>query len=203
MVEERVTGPRSGRHGRKYGRPMAASGPDSTAVHAIPLAGERFTGTESIEVTAPYDGAVIGRVPGVRPGRRRPGGGDGQGGAGRRTAAARGSGPRSSTRAARLLAERREEFARIIAAEAAKPIKTARVEAERAVGTFRFAAAEARTLAGEMVPMDANDAGDGKLGFTLRVPDRRRRRDQPVQLPAQPRRPQGRARRSPPAARWC
>ena len=72
--------------------------------------------------------------------------------------------------AARLLTERREDFARIIAAEAAKPIKTARVEAERAVGTFLFAAAEARKLVGEMVPLDAGPPGEGKLGFTLRVP---------------------------------
>ncbi|MGZ4723841.1 MAG: aldehyde dehydrogenase family protein, partial [Ilumatobacteraceae bacterium] len=73
-------------------------------------------------------------------------------------------------KAAQLLAERREHFAMIIAKEAAKPIKTARAEAERAVGTFQFAAAEARKLSGEMVPLDAISAGEGKLGFTLRVP---------------------------------
>ena len=72
--------------------------------------------------------------------------------------------------AADRLAVRHEEFARTIAGEAAKPIKTARVEAARAVGTFRFAAVEARTLTGEMIAMDANDAGLGKFGFTLRVP---------------------------------
>ena len=71
--------------------------------------------------------------------------------------------------AARLTA-RRDEFALIVAKEAAKPIKTARVEAERAVGTFQFAAAEARKLGGEMIPLDAIPAGEGKLGFTLRVP---------------------------------
>ena len=38
------------------------------------------------------------------------------------------------------------------------------------VDTFQFAAAEARTLAGEMVPLDAAQPGEGKLGFTLRVP---------------------------------
>jgi acyl-CoA reductase-like NAD-dependent aldehyde dehydrogenase len=73
-------------------------------------------------------------------------------------------------RAAARLTARREEFAQIIAKEAAKPIKTARVEAERAAGTFQFAAAEARKLGGEMVPLDAIPAGEGKLGFTLRVP---------------------------------
>jgi acyl-CoA reductase-like NAD-dependent aldehyde dehydrogenase len=72
--------------------------------------------------------------------------------------------------AAVRLAARRDEFAEIIAREAAKPIKTARVEAERAVGTFQFAAAEARKLSGEMIPLDAIPAGEGKLGFTLRVP---------------------------------
>lgn len=73
-------------------------------------------------------------------------------------------------KAAARLAARRDEFAEIIAKEAAKPIKTARVEAERAVGTFQFAAAEARKLGGEMIPLDAIPAGEGKLGFTLRVP---------------------------------
>ncbi len=73
-------------------------------------------------------------------------------------------------RAAARLTARREEFAQIIAREAAKPIKTARVEAERAAGTFQFAAAEARKLGGEMVPLDAIPAGEGMLGFTLRIP---------------------------------
>src|SRR4029079_1258578 len=38
------------------------------------------------------------------------------------------------------------------------------------MSTYTFAAVEARTLAGEVVPMDASQAGEGKLAFTLRVP---------------------------------
>src|SRR5438132_4759074 len=72
--------------------------------------------------------------------------------------------------AAHALDDRRESFARTIAAEAAKPLKTARAEAARAVSTFTFAAVEARKLAGEMVPIDASDVGEGKLAFTLRLP---------------------------------
>ena len=49
-------------------------------------------------------------------------------------------------------------------------MKAARVEAARAMSTYTFAAVEARKLAGEMVPMDASQAGEGKLAFTLRVP---------------------------------
>ena len=38
------------------------------------------------------------------------------------------------------------------------------------MSTFTFAAVAARTLAGDVVPMDASAAGEGKLAFTLRVP---------------------------------
>jgi len=38
------------------------------------------------------------------------------------------------------------------------------------MSTYTFAAVEARTLAGEMVPMDAAQAGAGKLAFTVRKP---------------------------------
>src|SRR5438552_5462071 len=49
-------------------------------------------------------------------------------------------------------------------------MKAARVEARRAMSTYTFAAVEAHKLAGEMVPMDASQAGEGKLAFTLRRP---------------------------------
>src|SRR5437588_1114588 len=38
------------------------------------------------------------------------------------------------------------------------------------MSTYTMAAVEARKLAGEMVPMDASQAGEGKLAFTLRMP---------------------------------
>src|SRR5436309_5354139 len=69
-----------------------------------------------------------------------------------------------------MLARRHDEVARQISDEAGKPMKAARVEAKRAMSTFTFAAVEARKLAGEMVPMDASQAGEGKLAFTLRRP---------------------------------
>jgi acyl-CoA reductase-like NAD-dependent aldehyde dehydrogenase len=71
---------------------------------------------------------------------------------------------------AALLRERHDEVASTISAEAGKPMKAARVEAERAVSTFTMAAVEARRLAGEVVPMDASPAGVGKMAYTMRVP---------------------------------
>ena len=73
-------------------------------------------------------------------------------------------------RVAELLAERHDEVAETISAEAGKPMKAARVEAQRAVSTYTHAAVEARRLAGDAVPMDASPAGEGKLAFTVRVP---------------------------------
>ena len=73
-------------------------------------------------------------------------------------------------RVAALLGERHDEIAATISAEAAKPMKAARVEAQRAVSTFTMAAVEARRLAGEVVPMDASPAGVGKMAYTIRVP---------------------------------
>lgn len=138
-------------------------------VRALPLAGERFSSTSSFEVRSPYDDALIGRVPACTPGD-----------VDRAVAMAKAAlhaGPMPLWQRAQILdtaavrlAARRDEFAEIVCREAAKPLKTARVEAERAVGTFQFAAAEARKLSGEMIPLDAIQAGEGKLGFTLRVP---------------------------------
>ena len=92
----------------------------------------------------------------------------------------------------------------MICAEAGKPLKTARVEAERAVSTLHVRGGRGPPARGRgRCRWTPRPPGEGKLAFTLRRPIGDRRRDQPVQLPAQPRRPQGRARRSPPAARSC
>jgi len=119
-------------------------------VTAVPIGSDRVTTADEIVVTSPYDGSEVGRVPACDAGH-----------VDRAVAAATAAlaeplpaHARAAVldRAAVLLAERQEDFARTIAAEAAKPLKTARVEAARAVDTFRFSAAEARTLAGDMVP---------------------------------------------------
>jgi acyl-CoA reductase-like NAD-dependent aldehyde dehydrogenase len=73
-------------------------------------------------------------------------------------------------RVAASLGRRHDEVARLISDEAAKPMKAARVEAKRAMSTYTMAAVEARKLAGEIVPMDGTQAGEGKVAFTLRRP---------------------------------
>src|ERR1700751_1269682 len=126
------------------------------------------TTTDEIEVRSPYSGEVVGRAPKSGPARTREAI-DAAAGALESPLPAH---ERASIldRVAGLLRQRHEDMAQTICAEAGKPIKTARVEASRAVSTYTFAAVEARKLAGDVVPMDASEAGSGKIAFTLRRP---------------------------------
>ena len=68
------------------------------------------------------------------------------------------------------IAMRREELARTIALEAGKPIKTARVEVDRAVFTFQIAAEETKRIYGEIVPLDWLPGNEGRTAEIRRVP---------------------------------
>lgn len=73
-------------------------------------------------------------------------------------------------RTSRAIADNLEDFARTIASEGGKPIKDARIEVTRAVGTFAVAAEEALRLEGEQVPMDRTPGNEGRLAMVLREP---------------------------------
>src|SRR3954453_1932789 len=102
----------------------------------MPLPGEEPNMAEELHVISPYDGSPIGSVPKCSAADVDR--------AVRAAAAVMADAPLAPferaeilDRAAVLLRERHEEFARTIAIEAAKPIKSARVEATRAVSTFQ------------------------------------------------------------------
>lgn len=71
---------------------------------------------------------------------------------------------------ARLVASRREAFARTIALEAGKPITQARGEVDRAVLTVRTAAEEATRIEGRALPLDVAPGADGRFGIVRRFP---------------------------------
>ena len=136
---------------------------------AMLIAGEQVETGEWLEVRSPYDGSLVGRVPradaaltdrAVRTAR---------------VAFEEGGFPQHERgavldRAARLVAEHEDDLTLTIAAEAGKPVKAARVEAQRCVSTLTFSAIAARTLTGEMIPMEGSVTGAGKLGYVLRLP---------------------------------
>jgi acyl-CoA reductase-like NAD-dependent aldehyde dehydrogenase len=142
--------------------------PEHPAVTAAMVAGEPDLGDEAIEVRSPWDRRVVGRVPWL--------------GAGHARAAVDGAwdamqvGLPAWERAAILdrvgadVAARREEFGGLLSSENGKPIGQALLEVDRCVQTLIFSAAEARTLSGRGVPLDAHPAGVGHLGLTVRVP---------------------------------
>lgn len=136
------------------------------------LIGGEWTGDdlEGIEVINPYDDALIGVVPeataelvdqAIVAAK-----------AGAKTMAATPAWKRAEIleKTAALILRDKEEIAGIIAKEAGKSWKFAIAEAERSAETFRFAAVEARSEHGALIPMDASPVSTGRLGFYLREP---------------------------------
>jgi acyl-CoA reductase-like NAD-dependent aldehyde dehydrogenase len=132
------------------------------------LDGEWIETGEWHEVRSPYSGEVVARVPQAGATHAR----QAVDAAARALASPLPAHERAAIldRVAALLRERADDVAQTICAEAGKPMKAARVEADRAVSTFTMAAVEARRLAGDVVPMDASPAGVGKVAYTMRVP---------------------------------
>ncbi|NBU32465.1 MAG: aldehyde dehydrogenase family protein [Actinobacteria bacterium] len=68
------------------------------------------------------------------------------------------------------LQARHEEVARIITDEGGKPIMWSRVEVNRAISTFRWAAEEARRFGGELQRIDTDATSEGRIGVIRRFP---------------------------------
>jgi acyl-CoA reductase-like NAD-dependent aldehyde dehydrogenase len=140
----------------------------ATSERALLIGGEWVETGEWIEVRSPYDGSLVGRVASA-------GTAETERAVDAAEAAMRDPLPAHERaavldRVALSLEERSDVAARTICAEAGKPLKAARVEVTRAISTFTMAAVEARTLAGDVIPMDASPAGAGKLALTIRHP---------------------------------
>ena len=73
-------------------------------------------------------------------------------------------------RAAVLLAQRRDELARLETAELGKPIKDTTYEVVRAAETLQIASAEARRIGGDVLSTDGWPTGHGSSAITVRMP---------------------------------
>jgi acyl-CoA reductase-like NAD-dependent aldehyde dehydrogenase len=69
-----------------------------------------------------------------------------------------------------LLEERREVLELSLVREVGKTRKDAKGELDRAINTFRLSAEEAKRISGEMIPLQATQGSENRLGFTIRVP---------------------------------
>jgi acyl-CoA reductase-like NAD-dependent aldehyde dehydrogenase len=68
------------------------------------------------------------------------------------------------------LTQDRERLARLMVAEAAKPLRFARAEVDRAATTFSLAADEVTRSAGEVLPLDVAPAGIGYTALAVQRP---------------------------------
>jgi acyl-CoA reductase-like NAD-dependent aldehyde dehydrogenase len=140
------------------------------ATHGFFVDGRWMEDGDIVEIKAPYDGSVIARV--VQ-GRRE------------HAEAAISAAVKAFGTTRRLpaferqrvlrqistgIAERKEEFSRILAQEAGKPIKAARTEVERSIFTFNVAAEESTRIYGEFLPLDWQEYTAGRWGIVRRFP---------------------------------
>ncbi|MEU8971593.1 aldehyde dehydrogenase family protein [Streptomyces monashensis] len=142
-----------------------------TSTHAFWLAGRQVTGEDTLDVTSPWDGRLVGRV--AVPSDAQVEEAVAAAYAVRDEFAATPAHVRAAAldHVSKRLVERTEEIAQLISAENGKPIKWARGEVGRAVSVFRFAAEEARRFnGGEAQRLDTDAGGQGRLALTRRFP---------------------------------
>ena len=138
------------------------------ATHGFLVDGKWVEDGDIIDIKAPYDGAIVGRVfQGRRPHAEAA-----------IAAAVKAFGTtrrlpaferqRVLRRVAEGIAKRKEEFSRTLCQEAGKPIKAARTEVERAIFTFSVAAEESTRIYGEYLPLDWQEYTAGRWGIVNR-----------------------------------
>jgi len=140
------------------------------ATHGFFVDGRWHENGDIVEIRAPYDGSLVGRV---TQGRR-------EHADAAITAAVKAFGTtrrlpaferqRVLRRIAASISERKEEFAHTLAQEAGKPIKAARTEIERSIFTFTVASEETTRIYGEFLPLDWQEFTAGRWGIVRRFP---------------------------------
>jgi acyl-CoA reductase-like NAD-dependent aldehyde dehydrogenase len=140
------------------------------ATHGFLVDGKWIEDGDLVQVKAPYDGAIVGRV---FQGKR-------QHAEAAIAAAVKAFGTtrrlpaferqRVLRRVAEGIGLRKDEFSRTLSQEAGKPIKLARTEVERAIFTFTVAAEESTRIYGEYLPLDWQEYTAGRWGIVRRFP---------------------------------
>jgi len=143
----------------------------ATSPQAFWLAGREATGDDTLDVTSPWDGRLVGSIslPSAEQVEEAVA-------AAHRVAGEFAALPAHRRAAAldhvtRRVTERAEEIAELISAENGKPMKWARGEVGRCISVFRWAADEARRFnSGEAQRLDSDAGGAGRLAYTRRFP---------------------------------
>ena len=134
------------------------------------LCGKEWTDGEAMEVRSPWDQGLLGKVTIATRKDAREAVNHAVASVRRTRALPRWKRKEILEDIASVLIDQKERFAQLIVAEAGKPIRTARIEVERAILTFKTAAEEAIRLGGESIPLDLTEGNEGRWGLVQRFP---------------------------------
>ncbi|MFC5864303.1 aldehyde dehydrogenase family protein [Acidicapsa dinghuensis] len=132
------------------------------------LCGKEWVDGEAIEVRSPWDQGLLGKVTVATRKDAREAVNHAVASMRRLRALPRWKRKEILEDIAAALIEQKERFAQLIVAEAGKPIRTARVEVERAILTFKTAAEDVIRLGGESIPLDLTEGNEGRWGLVQR-----------------------------------
>jgi acyl-CoA reductase-like NAD-dependent aldehyde dehydrogenase len=134
------------------------------------LCGKEWNDGETLEVRSPWDRGLVGRVSVATRADARQAVQHAVASMRRTRALPRWKRREILEDVASALIEQKERFAKLIVAEAGKPLRLARAEVDRAVLTFKTAAEEAARLGGESLPLDLTEGNEGRWGLVQRFP---------------------------------
>lgn len=147
---------------------MATPSKTPTKVWGFFLDGKWLAEGEPLEILAPHDGSVVGTT-------HRAGAAHAEAAVAAAQRAFETTRKMPAYERQHVLREiskgirtRHEEFARLMALEAGKPIKTARAEVDRGIFTFEVAAEEATRIGGEWLPLDWQASSAGRWAIVRR-----------------------------------
>jgi acyl-CoA reductase-like NAD-dependent aldehyde dehydrogenase len=134
------------------------------------LCGKEWIDGETLEVRSPWDQGLVGRVSVATRADARQAVNHAVASLRRTRALPRWKRREILEDVASALIEQKERFAKLIVAEAGKPLRLARAEVDRAVLTFKTAAEEAARIGGESLPLDLTQGNEGRWGLVQRFP---------------------------------
>ena len=134
------------------------------------LCGKEWKEGEALEVRSPWDQGLIGKVTMATRADAREAVNHAVASMRRTRALPRWKRREILEEIASSLIEQKDRFAKLIMAEAGKPLRLARTEVDRSVLTFKTAAEEAARLGGETIPLDLTEGNENRWGLVQRFP---------------------------------
>ncbi|HEX4285515.1 MAG TPA: aldehyde dehydrogenase family protein [Terracidiphilus sp.] len=134
------------------------------------LCGKEWIDGEALDVRSPWDQGLVGRVTVATRADARQAVNHATASLRRTRALPRWKRREILEDIAASLLEQKDRFAKLIVAEAGKPIRLARIEVDRAVLTFKTASEEAIRNGGESIPLDLAEGNENRWGLIQRFP---------------------------------